>query len=168
MHMVVRIGVIQGKSRLVKRLELCTDLRFELFPDVGKKEESEARTPQMRRKRPIGFQQIRYISRRRDRMSLDKRQMEPYLERGMLPGSLYCVPEKLLSHHEARGRENSLIMTFNDGLIDGQCETEIISSNYDSLQFTFRIAAEWILLFNSSLAIRHLRSSFELLGARLW
>jgi hypothetical protein len=60
--------------------------------------------------------------------------MKSHLQRWNLPGSLDCIPTMFRSYHEARGRNGSLAVRLNNCLIDGHGETEIISSEYDSVQ----------------------------------
>ena len=75
-------------------------------------------------------------------MSFHQRQVEPHLEGGVLSGPFHCIPGKGLSHHQACRCENALLVRFDNGLIDRQCQAEIIPGNYDSFQFTFRAAAK--------------------------
>jgi len=55
-------------------------------------------------------------------------------ERWSLSGSLHSIPAMLRSNHEARGCNSSLSVRLNNCLVDGHSETEIISSEYDSVQ----------------------------------
>ncbi len=132
MHVVVGVHVIQGKSCLLKRLKLGTDLGLKLPPDSGPEEEVESGSYKMRGEFALCIHEVRQLRGRQYRFPLHQHQMEAHPQRRQVSRPLYGVLGGARTYHQTRCSQDAALVCFDDGLVYWDGKAEIIPGDDDS------------------------------------
>src|SRR5262249_25036629 len=120
------VHVRQGNPRFPEPLELRADLPSELPPRRGLELIGKAYSDRTRGKAPVGSDAMRYFAGRQHRTAIDDDQMKTDGEARMGAGQFDGLVARFPSHHEARGGQNTALVSLDDRAVDAAREPEVI------------------------------------------